>query len=332
MGSLPRPHVTEDCMGMLQLLSDGTVLRAETLNLISKIPNKTSTLQHDRSVIFKDIVFHKPNNLLLRLYKPNNHQPNHKLPILVFFHGGGFCFGSFSWPNSHNCCLKLASELNAMVVAPDYRLAPEHRLPSALDDAQVALVWVRSQSRGEGTDVWFESGEVDFDRVYVVGDSSGGNIAHHLAVRLGVGSPGLRPVRVRGYVLLAPFFGGEIRTKSEEGPDEALLNLDILDKFWRLSLPKGATRDHPIANPLGPTSPRLEPWSLDPILVIVGGSELLRDRASDYADKLKKMKKKIHYLEFKDEEHGFFTNDPNSDVSEQVLRAVERFMIENSTE
>lgn len=79
-------------------------------------------------------------------------------------------------------------------------------------------------------DAWLGGGLVDFDRVYVVGDSSGGNMAHHVAVRLGSGSVKAAPVRVRGYVLLAPFFGGEERTKSEEGPPETFLNLEILDR------------------------------------------------------------------------------------------------------
>jgi len=70
---------------------------------------------------------------------------------------------------------------------------------------------------------------VDFDQVFVVGDSSGGNIAHQLAVFLGTGSPQLHPVRVRGYVLLAPFFGGSARTNSEAG-SEPFLNLDALDR------------------------------------------------------------------------------------------------------
>lgn len=80
-------------------------------------------------------------------------------------------------------------------------------------------------------DTWLDGGDVDFERVFVLGDSSGGNITHHLAVQFGAGSPELRPVRVRGYVLMAPFFGGVARTKSEEGPSEAVLNLEILDRY-----------------------------------------------------------------------------------------------------
>lgn len=94
-----------------------------------------------------------------------------------------------------------------------------------------ALRWLKGQALGGSTggDAWL-SGTVDFDRVFIVGDSSGGNIAHHLAVLFGSGSFEVDPVRVRGYVLLGPFFGGEVRTKSEEGPPEGLLNLEILDR------------------------------------------------------------------------------------------------------
>ena len=116
-------------------------------------------------------------------------------------------------------------------MAPDYRLAPEHRLPGAMEDAVEAVRWVQRQglSKEDGGDAWL-NGCVDFDRMFIAGDSSGGNIAHHLAVRFGSGMGEMDPVRVRGYILLAPFFGGEVRTESEEGPREETLSLDILDR------------------------------------------------------------------------------------------------------
>lgn len=172
---------------------------------------------------------------------------------------------------------------------------------------------------------------MDYGRVFVLGDSSGGNIAHHLAVRFGLGFDDLGPLRVRGFVLMAPFFGGSARTKSEaEGPPEPLLNLEILDRFWRLSLPVGETADHPFANPFGPRSPNLEPVKLDPILVIVGGSEVLKDRVEDYARRLKEMGKKIEYVEFEGEHHGFFINEPYSNAGDRVLRLLKNFMDANS--
>ncbi|GMI71125.1 hypothetical protein like AT5G06570 [Hibiscus trionum] len=320
MGSFPQ--IVEDCMGVLQVLSDGTVFRSKNIQFNMPV------IHHENSVDFKDAMFDKNHNLHLRIYKPKSASKFHKLPIIVFIHGGGFCLGSRTWPTCHNSCLRLASALEAVVVAPDYRLAPEHRLPAAMDDAASAMKWLQSQALRENSSsgAWLSSGEVEFDQVFVLGDSSGGNIAHHLAVRLGAGSRELAPVRVRGYVLLAPFFGGVVRTKSESGPSEALLNLEILDRFWRLSMPMGETRDHPFANPFGPWSPRLQSVELDPILVVVGGNELLKDRAEDYATRLNDMGKKTQYVEFHGKEHGYFNYDPYSDAAHQTLQLIKSFM------
>lgn len=106
----------------------------------------------------------------------------------------------------------------------------------------------------------------------------------------------------------------------------------ILNRFWRLSLPAGENRDHPFANPFGPASPRLESLALDPILVVVGGSELLKDRAEDYAKRLKELGKKIEYVEFEGKQHGFFTHDPFSEVANEAIQIIRRFMLENSNQ
>ncbi|XP_027353328.1 probable carboxylesterase 15 [Abrus precatorius] len=329
MGSLP--HVVEDCLGFLQLYSDGSIFRSNDIEF------KVSAIE-DNTVTFKDCLFDKRFNLFLRLYKPKHSTTNNRnklFPVVMFLHGGGFCFGSRTWPHVHNCCMRLASGLQAVVVAPDYRLAPEHRLPAAVDDAVEAVRWLQRQGLSlkedqNGGDGWL-NGDVDFDRVFIVGDSSGGNIAHHLAVRLGSGSREMDPVRIRGYVLFAPFFGGEVRTKSEEGPPEHMLNLELLDRFWRLSMPIGESRDHPLANPFGAGSPNFEQLKLDPILVIVGGNELLKDRAAHYATRLKELSKDIKYVEFEGNEHGFFTHDSHSEIAEDVIQILKRFMFETSS-
>ncbi|CAI9780264.1 unnamed protein product [Fraxinus pennsylvanica] len=325
MGSLL--HVVEDHLGILQILSNGSIFRLEEKDIV--FPMK---VHDDGSVIWKDCLYDKKHDLHLRLYKPRSPpNPTTKLPILFFLHGGGFIVGSRTWPNFQNCCLRLASGLQALVVAPDYRLAPENRLPAAVDDALSAVKWLQDEIlAGNNSDAWVRDG-VDLDRVFIVGDSSGGNLAHHLAVKLGPGSPELAPVRVRGYVLLAPFFGGIVRTKSEaEGLSEPFLNLQVLDGFWRLSLPDGSTRDHPFANPFGPLSPSLESIKLDPIMVIVGGSELMKDRIEDYAKKLKEKGKKIHCAVFQGKQHGFFTNEPFSEVGGKVIQELKNFMSRNS--
>lgn len=226
----PKPYVIEDCMGAVKLYSNGTVLRSNDTKF------KSSYVQ-DQSVQYKDYLYDRINKLHLRIYKPISENPNPKFPVIFFIHGGGFCVGSFSWSTSHNPCIRLASTLKALVVSIDYRLAPEKRLPAAMEDAFSAMKWLQRKAMGlsgednecGGDAAWFRISEVDFDRVFVVGDSSGGNIAQDLAVRIASGSNGLDPLRVRGYVLLAPFFGGIERTKSENGPSETVLNLDLLD-------------------------------------------------------------------------------------------------------
>ncbi|GJW45128.1 probable carboxylesterase 15, partial [Tanacetum coccineum] len=93
-----------------------------------------------------------------------------------------------------------------------------------------------------------------------------------------------------------------------------------------MSLPIGETLDHPFANPFGPKSPSLEQVDLEPILLMVGKDELMKDRVQLYADRLKEFGKIANYVEFEGKQHGFFTNEPYSDVSESVLNLFKDFM------
>ncbi|KAG5033399.1 hypothetical protein JHK85_017381 [Glycine max] len=312
--------VVEDCRGVLHVYNDGSIVR-------SSRPSFNVPINDDGTVLWKDVVFDTALDLQLRLYKPADDSAGSKLPIFIYIHGGGFCIGSRTWPNCQNYCFQLTSRLRAVVVAPDYRLAPENRLPDAIEDGFEALKWLQTQAVSDEPDPWL-SHVADFSHVYISGDSAGGNIAHHLAARLGFGSPELDPVRVRGYVLLAPFFGGTIRTKSEaEGPKDAFLNLELIDRFWRLSIPIGETTDNPLVNPFGPYSQSLEAIDFDPILVVAGGSDLLKDRAEDYAKRLKEWgNKDIEYVEFEGQQHGFFTIDPNSEPSNKLMLIIKQFI------
>ncbi|CAA0837795.1 Probable carboxylesterase 15 [Striga hermonthica] len=230
MGSLA--HVVEDCLGLIQVYSDGSIFRSYE-NL--KFPME---VQDDGTAVWKDCLYDEEHDLQLRLYKPSSAPAGTTgLPVLFYFRGGGFCLGDRTWPNAHNCCLRLAAALGVLVVAPDYRLAPEHRLPAALEDSL---------------------------------------------------------------------------------------------RFWRLSLPIGSTADDPLANPFGPLSPNLESTELDPMLVLVGGCEVMKDRIEDYYKRLKAMGKDVEYVEYEGEEHGFFGNHPFSQVSTKVIQDITQFMHKNS--
>ncbi|KAI4334145.1 hypothetical protein L6164_018871 [Bauhinia variegata] len=315
------PYVVEECRGVLHVFNDGSIVR-------SSKPSFNVPVSDDGSVLWKDVVFDPAHNLQLRLYKPADSPsfPDSKLPIFYYIHGGGFCIGSRTWPNFQNYCFRLASELRAVIISPDYRLAPENRLPAAVEDGYLAVKWLQAQAVADEQDSWL-SEVADFSRVFISGDSAGGNIAHHLAVKLQSGSAELAPVRVRGYVLLAPFFGGTTRTKSEaEGAKDAFLNLELIDRYWRLSVPIGDTADYPLVNPFGPLSKSLEAVAVDPILVVVGGNDLLKDRIKEYASKLENWGNDIEYVEFEGKQHGFFTVDPNTEAANKLMLIIKQFI------
>ncbi|CAL4944774.1 unnamed protein product [Urochloa decumbens] len=303
------PHVVVDFAGMVQLLSDGTIVRHADA-VANGLP--PASLPSASTTQWKDVVYDPDHDLKLRMYKPAA-GADEKLPMLVYFHGGGFCVGSFSLPNFHVCCLRLSGELPAVVLSADYRLAPEHRLPAAHDDARTLVSWIRNQA-ADG-DPWLAE-SADFGRVFVTGDSAGGNIAHHVAVSVGSGLLGVSPARVAGYVLLWPFFGGVERMASEAESDQ----------FFRLSLPEGATMDHPAANPFGPDSAALDAVAFPPTLVVGGELDLLRDRIADYVARLKAMGKPVELVEFQGQNHGFFVLEPWGDAGDELIRVVRRFV------
>ena len=113
----------------------------------------------------------KGGPLGLRVYRAMGSSPDQQLPCMVFLHGGGWVIGNLE---SHDrFCRRLANVARICVVAVDYRLAPEHRFPAALDDAASALQWVADNSK---------TLSINPNRIGVGGDSAGGNLAAVLAL------------------------------------------------------------------------------------------------------------------------------------------------------
>ncbi|CAO2207016.1 unnamed protein product [Urochloa humidicola] len=148
--------------------------------------------------------------LAARLYIPTdvlNNKPGEKLPVLVYFHGGAFAVHSaFSAPH-FRFLNALVSAARVVAVSVDYRLAPEHPVPAAYDDAWAALRWAAvASTRAAGSDSdlddpWL-SAHGDAARLFVAGDSAGANIAHNVALRSAGGGgdlPGC--ARIEGMVL-----------------------------------------------------------------------------------------------------------------------------------
>ncbi|XP_047059986.1 probable carboxylesterase 15 [Lolium rigidum] len=318
-------HVMEDFFGVVQILSDGTVFRGDEAAL-----QPPATYPDVPGVEWKDVLYHAAHGLRARVYRPSSSAAGSgKLPVLVYFHGGGYCLGSFAQPMFHTFCLRAAAELPAVVLSVQYRLAPEHRLPAAIDDGADFLSWLRAQAElaaTGGADPWLAE-SADYKRTFISGASAGANLAHHVTVQVASGQLAVHPLRVAGYVLLSAFFGSAERTVAEvDPPADVSLTVDMSDQLWHMSLPVGASRDHPVANPFGPDSPSLTAVDLPPALVVVPGSDVLRDHVRGYAAKLKDMGKTVEVVEFDGEQHGFSVLQPFGEAANELLRVLRRFV------
>ncbi|KAL0370565.1 UNVERIFIED_CONTAM: Gibberellin receptor GID1B [Sesamum angustifolium] len=202
----------------------------------------------------------------------------------------------------------------AAVVSVNYRRSPEHRFPCAYDDGWTALNWVNSRS-------WLQSGKDQKVHIYLAGDSSGGNIAHHVAVRAAE-----EGVEVLGNILLHPLFGGQERTESEQKLDgKYFVRIQDRDWYWRAYLPEGEDRDHPACNVFGPRSRSLEGLKFPKSLVVVAGLDLLQDWQLRYVEGLEKAGQEVKLLYLEKATIGFYFL-PNNDHFQSLMDEMRSFI------
>ncbi|KAL2536457.1 putative carboxylesterase 8 [Forsythia ovata] len=227
---------------------DGSLTREIRIPMVNATPNvePTSTTQ---IALSKDIPLNPFTKTFIRLYKPLNPTKNSKIPLIIYLHGGDFVLFSAKTVIFHEFCNQISAQFPAVVASVEYRLAPEHRLPAAYDDAMDAIMWARSQAVcGNGSDAWIKQ-LVDFSHVFLLGSSAGGNAVYHAALR--ALDLNLSPIKIRGMIMNQPYFGGVHRTESEiKLSEDAYIPLYVNDLLWTFSLPKNANRDHEFCNPL----------------------------------------------------------------------------------
>ncbi|CAK9133680.1 unnamed protein product [Ilex paraguariensis] len=306
--------VIEEVSGWLRVFNDGSVDRTWTGPPEVKFMADPVPPHHDfkDGVATRDVLVDVDSGLRVRVYLPNNLSylsplsDMHKLPIILHFHGGGFCISKPDWYMYYDVYTRLARSVQAIVVSVYLRLAPEHRLPAACEDGYAALLWLQSLAQGNSYDPWLND-HGDFNRVFLIGDSSGGNIVHDVAAH--AGNEDLSPLRLAGAIPIHPGFVRSERSKSEmEQSESPFLTRDMVDKFLNLALPVGSTKDHRITCPMGKAAPPIHGLKLPPMLFCVAGNDLLQDTEMEYYEALKKGNKDVELLISHGMGHSFYLN------------------------
>ncbi|WCJ39188.1 alpha/beta-Hydrolases superfamily protein [Euphorbia peplus] len=307
--------LVEEVSGWLRLYDDGSVDRIWTGPPQVKFMTDPVPPHHNfiDGVATRDVTIDPISGLRVRIYLPElNPEDTDKLPVILQFHGGGFCISQADWFMYYYIYTRLAKSAKSIVVSVFLRLAPEHRLPAAADDGYASLIWLHSLSKHESHDLWI-SNHGDFDRVFLIGDSTGGNLVHEVASR--AGNIDLSPLKLAGGILIHPGFVRSERSRSElENPESPFLTLDMLDRFMSLALPVGATKDHRYTCPMGAAAPPLECLKLPPFLVCVAEMDLVRDIEMEYYEAMKKANKDVELLISPGMRHAFYLNKIGLDM------------------
>ena len=224
----------------------------------------------------------------LRIYTPVA-AGSEGLPAILFYHGGGFVIGDLDAYDA--LCRSLANESGCRVVAVDYRLAPEHKFPAAVDDAFSALKWVEAHASDIG---------IDANRIAVAGDSAGANLAAVMTQMVKEkGGP-----KIGFQLLIYPIasMNGQTRSQQQFGAGY-FLDLATVDWFRAHYVPQGVDIADVRLSPLAATDFR----GLPPAYVVTAGLDPLHDEGAAYAAKLKEAGVTVKHMDYPSMVHGFFS-------------------------
>jgi len=220
-----------------------------------------------------------------RIYAPR--RGGAPLPAVTYFHGGGWVQGDLE--THHGLCARLAKHAEALVVAIDYRLAPEHKFPAAVEDCLAAYRWMRTRGQDLGADT---------ARIAVAGDSAGGNLSavvSQLAAAAGAPVPACQ-------VLIYPAVDFSLETPSHrELADGHVIPRDRILWYSEQYLRSEADKADVRASPLRAPSLAGQP----PALIVTGGFDPLRDEGTAYADRLREAGVDVVYREYPGQIHAF---------------------------
>ncbi len=271
----------------------------EARKLVQALPGEPEQVGEVR-----DLLLRGPAGLIpVRLYRPQVVQlaANGLAPCVVFYHGGGWVVGSI---DSHDAlCRRITNAAGAAVASVDYRLAPEHRFPAAVDDSVAAVTGLREQAAELA---------IDANRFAVSGDSAGGNLAAVVAIAMRDAG-----VNLAAQFLLYPITHHSYDTESYRRCGEGyFLSRATIEWFWNHYLPNADAGRDWRASPLLAS----DLSGVAPAWVMTAEFDPLRDEGIAYAQRLREAGVPVSELECLCMIHGFVRR---VDQFEQARRVVD---------
>lgn len=216
------------------------------------------------------VIAGKYGRIPLRFFIPNKEG---QLPVMVFLHRGGWVFGSLE--ESEAICRRLANALGAIVVAVEYRLAPEHKFPIPFQDCLDATQWI-----SENASSFFG----DPKKIIIAGESAGGNMAAAIAMAMRDQYQHKLAKKLAGQLLIYPVLTSDLEKKLyEESPDKALLSYENMQFFLSAYMNSKEDGENPYVSPL--KSDHLA--RLPPCFMITAEFDALKTEGAKYAEALK---------------------------------------------
>ena len=241
--------------------------------------------------------------LSIRIYSPRG---DTRRGACVFFHGGGWAVGDLD--THDHVCRYLAGHAAIVIVSVDYRLAPEHPFPAALDDCVHAVRWTNKNA---------EKLNIDQQNIAVAGDSAGGNLA--AACCLGLRDD--QSVSIKHQLLIYPACDFTANHPSmQENGEGYLLTSSAMEQFTNWYLPNSALRTNYLASPQLASSHA----NLPDATVVTAGYDPLRDEGACYANTLSAAGVSTTHLRYDGMVHGFLRMGAKLDVAIQALDDVTR--------
>ena len=266
--------------GKAELCNENIQAARQGMKLLTKVSRLCSVFS-----VCDDLVKTENGEVPVRIYRPSEQAD---LPVVVFCHGGGWVLCDLD--THDDVARQIATASNCVVVSVDYRLSPEHKFPAAVDDVYQVLGWVHVNANALA---------VDRNRIALIGDSAGGNLAAVAALK----SKDVKGPNIYFQCLLYPVIDLQHANTASYSEFEDKLNLRMSDMmfFKQAYLADHTLAAHPYVSPICHEDLSGLPESY----IVSAGYDVLRDDAKNYAVKLIGYGNKVTYQEFSSLIHGF---------------------------